>query len=69
MSFTGVVEPEPGDLIAKLLVVLVGDLVEPPEASVLVVVPRVVAAVPAQVRRQAPHGEDVGDQERFRTIL
>lgn len=59
------VEPEPGDLPAKRLVVLLENLVEPPEAPVLVVVVGVVAAVRAQVRRQAPMGKMLGIRNAF----
>ena len=62
----GVLRPKPADLAAQRLVMPLGEVVEPPEAPVLVVVRAVVALVPAQVRRHAPDGEVIRDHDRLR---
>lgn len=62
----GVLRPEPVDLAAQRPVVPLGEVVEPPEAPVLVVVRAVAAPVPAQVCRYAADREVVRDQDRLR---
>jgi hypothetical protein len=63
----GVPRLEPADLAAQRLVVARGEVVEPPEAPVLVEVRGVAAAGEhAQVRRHAADGEVVRDQDRPR---
>ena len=61
----GVLRPEPGDLLLQQLVVLLGEVVEPHEAAVLVVVRVAVALEHAQVLRHAADGEVPRDEHRL----